>query len=270
MQAPAPPRLVEGGLPTEALVAHVLVSRFADHLPLYRQAQICARQGVMVDRATLCLWVGHAAAEVVPVVNRMREILLSSARVFADETTVPVLDPGRGRTKTGYFWVVARDDRAWGGGDPPAVVYRYAPGRGTKHADALLGAYGGIVQCDGYAAYKQLAGAARAGPTVTLAFCWSHVRRGFYDLAKSGKAPIATEALHRIAELYRIEAEIRGAPPKYRLAKRQTDSQPLVNKLRIWFEGHLQRLPARGPLAEAIRYALGPIDIQDFRRGLGL
>lgn len=103
---PAPPRLVEGGLPTEALVAHVLVSRFADHLPLYRQAQICARQGVMVDRATLCLWVGHAAAEVVPVVNRMREILLSSARVFADETTVPVLAPGRGRTKTGYFWVV--------------------------------------------------------------------------------------------------------------------------------------------------------------------
>lgn len=160
-------------------------------------------------------------------------ILLSSARVFADETMVPVLDPDRGRTKTGYFWVVARDDRPWGGGDPPATIYRYAPGRGTKHADALLGTYGGIVQCDGYAAYKQLAGTARAGPSVTLAFCWSHVRRGFYDLAKSGKTPIATEALNRIAELYRIEAEIRGTAAEHRLAVRIRRTPPKPPPCRV-------------------------------------
>ncbi len=147
----APARLIEGGLPTEALVASVLVARYADHLPLYRQAQIMARQGVELDRSTLAFWVGYAAAEVAPVVARLRETLLASARLFADETRVPVLDPGRGRTKTGCFWAIARDDRSWGGIDPPAVVYSYAPGRGQEHNDRLLGAYRGIVQCDGYA-----------------------------------------------------------------------------------------------------------------------
>jgi transposase len=148
--------LIEGGLPTEALVAHVAVSRYADHQPLYRQAQIMARQGVIIDRSTLSFWMGYAAAEVAPVVTRLREIMLASTRIFADETVVPVLDPGRGRTKQGYFWAVARDDRPWGGGDPPGVVYHYAPGRGHAHAEALLGGYHGILQCDGYGAYKRL------------------------------------------------------------------------------------------------------------------
>lgn len=146
VQAPAPPRLIEGGLPTEAAVAHVLVARYADHLPLYRQAGIMARQGVLVDRTTLAHWVGTAAAEIEPVVRRLRRILLASARLFADEAVVPVLDPGRGRTKQGYFWVIARDDRPWGGGSPPAVVYSYAPGRGGAHARALLGGYRGILR----------------------------------------------------------------------------------------------------------------------------
>jgi transposase len=254
-QAPAPARLIEGGLPTEALVAHVLVARYADHLPLYRQAQILARQGVGVDRSTLAFWVGYAAAEVAPVVARLRKILMASARVFADETTVPVLDPGRGRTKQGYFWTIARDDRPWGGTDPPGVVYSYAPGRGAKHAEALLSGYRGIVQCDGYAAYKSLADPTKA-EGVTLAFCWSHVRRGFYDLAKAGTAPIAAEALERIAALYRIEALIRGKSPHERRAVRQAESRPRVVELRNWFEVQIAKLPARGPTAEAIRYAL--------------
>ena len=143
--------------------------------------------------------------------------VLSSTRIFADETTIKILDPGRGKTKQGYFWVAARDDRACGGADPPAVIYQYATGRAKRHADALLGGYRGLVQCDGYNAYKQLAGPARDDATVTLAFCWSHVRRGFYDLAKSGTSPIATEALRRIAALYRIETEIRGKDPAERL-----------------------------------------------------
>ena len=170
-QVPAPARLIEGGLPTETLVTHVLVARYADHLPLYRQAQMMARQGVDLDRSTLAFWVGYAAAELAPVVARLREQVLGSARVFADETTVPVLDPGRGRTKMGYFWAVARDDRPWGGTDPPAVVYSYAPDRGQAHNDRLLGAYRGILQCDSYPTYKKLAGPSDDGRAVTLVFC---------------------------------------------------------------------------------------------------
>ncbi|MGA9891691.1 MAG: IS66 family transposase [Xanthobacteraceae bacterium] len=255
VQAPAPARLIEGGIPTEAMVAHVLVARYADHLPLYRQSQILARQGVILDRSTLSFWMGYAAAEVAPVVARLREMMLASTRIFADETVVPVLDPGRGRTKQGYFWAIARDDRPWGGSQPPAVVYSYAPGRGHTHANTLLGGYRGILQCDGYAAYKKFAGSKSAGTSVTLAFCWSHVRRGFYDLAKA-KAPIAMEALQRIAALYEIEARVRGKSAADRLAARQAESKPLVTELRIWFEAQIAKLPARGPTAEAIRYAL--------------
>ncbi len=216
--------------------------------------------GVALDRATLAFWVGYAAAEIAPVVRRLREIVLASARVFADETVVPVLDPGRGRTKHGYFWAVARDDQPWGGTDPPAVAYRYAPGRGTEHARALLGAYRGILQCDGYAAYKSLADPTGArGPRV-LAFCWSHVRRGFYDLARTAAAPIATEALARIAALYRIEADIRGQGAAARRDARQARSRPLVAELHAWFAAGMARLPARSPTAEAIRYALNHWD----------
>jgi transposase len=259
VQAPAPARLIEGGIPTEAMVAHVLVARYADHLPLYRQAQILARQGVMLERSTLSFWMGYAATEVAPVVARLREMMLASTRLFADETVVPVLDPGRGRTKQGYFWAMARDDRPWGGSQPPAVVYSYAPGRGHTHANTLLGGYSGILQCDGYGAYKKFAGSKSAETAVTLAFCWSHVRRGFYDLAKA-KAPIATETLQRIAALYEIEARVRGKSAADRLAVRQAESKPLVTELRIWFEAQLAKLPARGPTADAIRYALNHWD----------
>jgi transposase len=261
VQMAAPPRLIEGGIPTEAMVAHVLVARYADHLPLYRQAQILARQGVMIDRSTLSFWMGYAAAELAPVVTRLRQIMLTSTRLFADETVVPVLDPGRGRTKQGYFWAIARDDRPWGGSAPPAVVYSYAPGRGHNHAHALLGGYRGILQCDGYSAYKKLVAdtkdiSKQDGPPVTLAFCWSHVRRGFYDQAKGGTAPVAAEALSRIAAIYEIDARVRGRSPPERLALRQAESRALVTELRAWFEVQLGRLPARGPTADAIRYAL--------------
>jgi transposase len=255
VQAPAPQRLIEGGIPTEALVAHILVARYADHLPLYRQAQIMARQGVILDRATLAFWMGYAAAEIAPVVARLREMMLASVRIFADETVVPVLDPGRGRTKQGYFWAIARDDRPWGGSEPPAVVYSYAPGRGHAHAAALLGDYRGILQCDGYSAYKQLAGAKSNEQSLTLVFCWSHVRRGFYDLAKT-KSPIAVEALTRIGALYEIEQRVRGKPPDERLRSRQAESAVLVAELRVWFETQMTKLPGRSPTAEAIRYAL--------------
>jgi transposase len=260
VQEAAPPRLIEGGIPTEAMVAHVAVARFADHQPLYRQAQMMTRQGVMLDRSTLAFWMGYAAAEVAPVVARLREIVLASGRIFADETVVPVLDPGRGRTKQGYFWAIARDDRGWGGRDPPAVVYTYAPGRGHHHAQALLGGYRGILQCDGYQPYKTLAlPTGNNAPAVTLAFCWSHLRREFYDLAKAG-APIATQTLSRIAVLYQIETKIRGTTAEHRRAVRHAESRPLVDDLHAWFIAQLPKLPGRGPTADAIRYAMNHWD----------
>jgi len=260
MQAPAPARLIEGGLPTEQLVAHVVVAKYADHCPLYRQAQILARQGIAIDRATLAFWTGYAAAEVKPVWRLMRDELLRSTKLFVDETTAPVLDPGRGRTKKGYFWVLARDDRPWCGRAPPAVVYSYAPGRGGNHAAALLRGYSGVLQTDGYAAYRSLADPKRAGEPATLAFCWAHWRRQFFDLAKSPPAPIATEALKRIAELYEVETEIRGNSAEERRAVRQATTKPLVSALKIWLEKTLAQVAGGSSIAQAIRYGLNHWD----------
>jgi hypothetical protein len=261
VQALAPERLIRSGLPTEALVAHVLVAKYAWHLPLYRQTQMLQAQGITIDRSVLAFWVGYAAVELMPLWRRLRELLLGSARLFVDETRAPVLDPGRGRTKTGYFWSIARDDRPWGGGSgpgtgPPGVAYTYAPGRGTAHATALLAGYTGIVHCDGYGAYKQLANPKRNSGSVTLAFCWSHWRRRFVEIARSGPAPLATEALQRIAALYAIEAKVRGRSPAERRAVRQAESKPLVEALKTWCERQLALVSAKSTMATAIRYGL--------------
>jgi transposase len=252
VQAPAPTRLIEGGLPTDATVAQVLVSKYADHLPLYRQAQIYARQGVNLDRSTLADWVGRAAFLLRPVHQRLLDRLKASSKLFADETTAPVLDPGRGRTKTGQLFAYARDDRPWGGSDPPGVAYVYAPDRKAAQPIAHLAGFRGILQVDGYAGYKALA----QRNEVSLAFCWSHVRRRFYELAQSGPAPIASEALTRIAALYRIEDDIRGRSAGERLIVRQERSRPLVEALQPWLREKLSLISQKTKLAEAIRYAL--------------
>ena len=254
VQAPAPERLIKGGLPTEAMVAQVLVAKYAWHLPLYRQAQMLASQGIAIDRSTLAGWVGYAAAELAPLAARLHQILLNAPKIAVDETRAPVLDPGRGRTKTGYFWAIARDDRAWGGSDPPGVSYTYLPGRGAEQGRKLLGGYRGIVQCDGYSVYKQMA--ERRSNAVTLAFCWAHLRRRFYDIAKGGDAPIAAEALQRIAALYAIEAKIRGSNPELRKTTRQAESKPLVEALETWFQSQLGRVSGKSLIAGAIRYGL--------------
>jgi hypothetical protein len=205
----------------------VLVAKYAWHLPLYRQAQMLAAQGLDIKRSVLAFWVGYAAAELKPIYLRLRELILASGKIAVDETKAPVLDPGRGRVKEGYFWAIARDDRPWGGTDPPAIAFTYAPGRGAVHALKLLDGYRGVVQCDGYAAYKTIAAKA-PDEVITLAFCWAHLRRGFFDLAKAGDAPIASEALERIAALYRIEKTLRGASAQERRRVRQDKSKPLV------------------------------------------
>jgi transposase len=255
VQAGAPERLIKGGLPTEAMVASVLVAKYAWHLPLYRQAQMLLAQGLDIKRSILAFWVGYAAAELKPIYLRLRELILTSGKIAVDETVAPVLDPGRGRTKKGYFWAIARDDRPWGGTDPPAIAYSYAPGRGAIHALKLLEPYRGIVQCDGYAAYKVIAGAA-CDEAITLAFCWAHLRRKFFDIAKDGNSPIASEVLERIAALYAIEKTIRGHSADARRAVRQERSRSVVVALRAWLEHQLGRVSAKALIADAIRYAL--------------
>ncbi|MCR5875888.1 IS66 family transposase [Phenylobacterium sp. J426] len=251
VQAPAPARLIEGGLPTERLVTQVVVDKYADHVPLYRQAQGFARQGISLDRSTLAFWTGYAAAELKPIWAHMRQTLLSASRLFVDETKAPVLDPGRGRTKSGYFWAIARDDRGWAGTDPPAVVYTYAPGRGADHAITLLKDFSGVLQTDGYTAYKTLA---TRRNDVALAHCWSHARRKAFDLTKGGSAPVAGELLARIGQLYAVEAEIRGQSAEARRQVRRQRSAPLIAALKSWLEEQLTRLPGRSQTAEAIRY----------------
>ncbi len=250
-QAPAPARLIEGGLPTDATVAQVLVSKYADHLPLYRQAQIFARQGVNLDRSTLADWVGRAALLLEPVHGRLLDHLKASTKLFADETTAPVLDPGRGRTKTGQLWAYARDDRPWGGADPPAVAYVYAPDRKAERPMAHLAGFAGVLQVDGYEGYRALT----KGDRVKLAFCWAHVRRGFIDLAAKGASPIAAEVLKRIAALYRIEGEIAGLSAEARRQARQERSRPLLAALELFLRDKLALLSQKSTLAVAIRYA---------------
>lgn len=251
-QAAAPARLIEGGLPTEAMIAHLLVSKYADHLPLYRQWQILQRQGIEIDRSCLSDWAGRGAWALRPIVARMLEHLKRSEKLFCDETTAPVLDPGRGRTKKGFLWAVARDDRPWGGPAPPGVVYTYAPGRGGEHARAILAGFKGVLQVDAYGGYNALA----RENDVELAFCWAHWRRDFFDIAERGNAPIASEALQRIAGLYMIEDRIRGKSAEERRATRQAESKPLLVAFKTWLQQKLEVVAKNGTIAEKIRYGL--------------
>ncbi|KQV14334.1 transposase [Rhizobium sp. Root1203] len=253
-QAPAPARLIQAGLPTEATIAHVLVSKYADHLPLYRQAQIMSRQGVDLDRSTLADWVGRAAFELRPVVDALLSDLKRSTKLFMDETRAPVLDPGSRKTKTGYFWALARDDRPWDGGAPPGVAFTYAPGRGGLHAERILQGFTGILQVDGYAGYNRLIAPDRVGRNIQLAYCWAHARRKLVEITRNGSAPIAEEGVRRIGELYRIEAELRGLPADARLAQRQARSDSLIADMRTWLTHHRARVAGKSPLGEALAY----------------
>ncbi|WP_245155806.1 IS66 family transposase, partial [Paracoccus ravus] len=262
-QAPAPARLIPGGIPTEATVAHMLVSKYADHLPLYRQAQIYSRQGVDLDRSTLADWVGRAAFELRPVHDALLADLKRSTKLFMDETRAPVLDPGARKTKAGYFWALARDDRPWGGTAPPGVAFTYAPGRGGQHAEQILQGFGGILQVDGYAGYNRLIAPDRSGPDIQLAYCWAHARRKLIEITRTGSAPIAAEGVALIRDLYAIEADIRGSDPATRLAARQERSAPILACIDAWLSHHRARASAKSPLGEALAY------IARYRDGLG-
>lgn len=252
VQAPAPAHLIPGGMPTEATVAHVIVSKYADHLPLYRQVQIYSRQGIDLDRSTLAAWVGRAAFELKPVYDALLANLKRSAKLFMDETTAPVLDPGRRKAKTGYFWALARDDQPWGGEDPPGVAFTYAPGRSGQYAEDILKGFSGTLQVDGYAGYNRLL--KRPTQDIRLAYCWAHARRKLHEVARTGTTPIADEGLRQITALYRIEKELRGQKPEARLTARQARSKPIIDDFEAWLTAHRARVSAKSPLGEALKY----------------
>lgn len=213
-----------------------------------------SRQGIDLDRSTLADWVGRAAFELRPVFDALIADLKRSTKLFMDETRAPVLDPGSRKTKTGYFWALARDDRPWSGGAPPGVAFTYAPGRGGRHAERILQGFTGILQVDGFAGYNRLIAPDRVGPDIRLAYCWAHARRKLVEITRTGSTPIAEEGVKRIGELYRIEAELRGLDAEARLAGRQERSTPLIADMRNWLNRHRAGVAGKSPLGEALAY----------------
>lgn len=252
VQSSAPSRPIARGIAGPGLLAHILVSKYADHLPLYRQSQIYARQGVELERSTLADCVGGAAALLAPLVEALSRYTVAPGYLHGDDTPVPVLEPGRGSTKTGRLWTYVRDGRPWGDTGPPAVLFRYSPDRKGERAQSHLLNFHGVLHADGYAGFDRIYQAGR----ITEAACWAHVRRKFYDIFESNRSPVAAEALARIAALYAVEAAIRGQPPPQRCAVRQSQAGPLLDDLEHWLQATLTRLSAKSDLASAIRYAL--------------
>jgi transposase len=253
VQAEAPSRPIARGMAGPGLLAHVLVSKYSDHLPLYRQEQIYAREGVELDRSTMAAWVGETSQLLEPLVGALRRHVMAAQKLHADDTPVPVLAPGNGKTKTGRLWTYVRDDRPAGDESPPAVWFAYTPDRKGEHPQAHLSTFRGTLQADAYAGYHPVYQTGR----VREAGCMAHVRRKFYDLVVAHKSPVGTEAVERIAKLYAIEKEIRGRLPEERREVRNLRSRPLLDALKQWLEETLGKLSRKSDTAVAVRYALG-------------
>jgi transposase len=251
VEAPAPSRPVERGLAGPGLLAHVIVSKFADHLPLYRQSEIYARQGVEISRSTLAGWVGASSDLLAPLVDAIQKHVLAGRKLHADDTPMPVLSPGNGKTKTGRLWTYVRDDRPAGENTAPAVWFAYSEDRKGEHPRIHLESFRGALQADAFAGFHHL-----YGDDIYEAACWAHARRKFHDIHVVHASPTTTEALARIGALYAIEDEIRGKPADLRLSIRQTRARPLLEGLRSWMEKALRSLSSKSETAGAIRYAL--------------
>ncbi len=258
VQMPMPALPIERGRPGPGLIAHVLVSKYCDHTPLYRQTVIYAREGVDLDRSTPADWVGQAVFLLTPLAEAIGRHIRAGAALHVDDTTVPVLAPGLGKTKTGRLWVVVRDERPWGSAVPPAAFYRYSADRKGIHAQALLGSCHGFLHADGYAGFDTLyqpTTPAGDPPLIEVA-CWSHARRKFYDVHHATASPVALEALQRIGTLFAIEGSIRGQAPERRAAARQEHARPLLDELKIFLDASLSRISGKSTLAQATRYTL--------------
>jgi len=256
IQAPAPAHIIESGIPSEALLAQIAVSKYADGLPLYRQEAIYARDRVELSRSLMAQWMGKIGFELQPLADYILERIKQGERVFADETSLPTLAPGAGKARKAWLWAYARDDRPFGGASPPMVAYRFEDSRGGDCVARHMRGFAGILQVDGYAAYTQLAEVkAGANETIALAGCWAHLRRRFYELHVNGSSRIATRSVTTMAELWTIEAEIRGKDPATRTKARQERSAAIVTGLFKLWETELPRISGKSKLAEAIRYA---------------
>jgi transposase len=253
VQAPMPSLPIERGRPGPGLLAHVLVGKYADHLPLYRQSEIYAREGVDLERSTLADWVGRTVALLNPLFEALRRDVLSGDLLHGDDTPVPVLAPGFGKTKTGRLWTYVRDGRPHGSDTPPAAVFFYSPDRKGERPQAHLKSFRGILHADGYAGFNTVFDGGR----VTEAACWAHVRRKFFEEHATTQSPLAKEALDRIGALYGIEEDIRGKPPDERRRVRQEKASPLLAEMRTWLETTLTKLSGKSDLAKAMRYAVG-------------
>jgi transposase len=252
VEAPAPARPIERGLPGPALLAHVLVSKYGDHTPLYRQSEIYAREGIDLNRSTLAGWVGAASELLAPLVDEIRKHVMAAAKIHADDTPVPVLAPGNGKTSTGRLWTYVRDDRPAGYRTPPAVWFAYSEDRKGEHPRQHLKNFKGALQADAYAGFHHLYG----DGTIYEVSCWAHARRKFHDIHVVHASPTSSEAIERIAALYGIEEQIRGKPVDIRRSVRQTRAKPLLDDLRRWMENTLASLSTKSETAGAIRYAL--------------
>jgi transposase len=251
VEAPAPSRPIERGLAGPGLLAHVIVSKFSDHLPLYRQSEIYARQGVEISRSTLAGWVGGASDLLGPLVDAIQKHVLAGGKLHADDTPMPVLAPGNGKTKTGRLWTYVRDDRPAGDPSAPAVWFAYSADRKGEHPRQHLQTFRGALQADAYAGFHHL-----YGERIYEAACWAHARLKFHEIHVVHASPTTTEALARIGALYAIEDEIRGRPADLRLSIRQTRAKPLLEQLRTWMEKAQRSLSSKSETAGAIRYAL--------------
>jgi len=262
-QLPAPSRPMPRSMVGPGLLAHVLVSKFDDHLPLYRQNEIFARMGAGIPASTLVDWCGQGVRVLEPLVERIRANILASDRLHADDTPVRVLDPskridgiGKG-VKEGRIWAYVRDDRPWGSTAPPGAAYFFSVDRKGEHPQRHLAGFSGILQADAYSGFKALYAPDVSGkPRIREAACWAHLRRDFFDVHTATKSEIAREALDRIGDLYDIERQIKGQPRDARLAIRQTETRPKVQAFKAWSERHLTSIPGKSDLAKAFRYAL--------------
>ena len=253
-QPPAPSHPIARGRAGPGLLAHVLFSKYGLHLPLNRQSAAYAREGIALDVSTLADWVGAAAATLMPLIEAIRVHVLAADRIHADDTTVPVL--AKGKTHTGRLWTYVRDDRPFGGPDPPAAIFFYSRDRGGEHPERHLANYAGLMQADAYAGFNRLYEPNRKPGPIIEAACWSHARRKLYELAKLKQAPIAIEAVKRIDALFAVEREINGASPQHRLAVREERSQPLVSALQAYLREQRARLSGKSETARAIDYSL--------------
>jgi transposase len=255
-QAPAPAMPTPRGRATPATLAHLLVSKYCDHLPLYRQSEIYAREGLELDRSTLSDWVGQAAWLLDPVVAKIRQHIFAAEKIHGDDTTVPVLAPGLGRTATGRLWVYVRDDRLFAGPAAPAAAYFYSPDRSAAHPTAHMAGFTGFLQADGYAGFEGLYNPARTKPgPITEVACWAHCRRKFFDVWEATKSPVAKEALDRIGAVYAIEDKARFAPAAERVEHRR-QTAPLLEAFFIWANTIVLKLSGKLELAKAFRYTI--------------